>query len=361
MLFFDLLQVAIGVKDGKQMVVSPQQWLDFYNFCKRQALLGVGFAAVEKIGSCPKDLMLSWYAVVMQIQRRNLQMTMACREVSEKFARDGFDSCVLKGQGNLLNYPEPLKGRRQPGDIDIWVSPKNGENAQKAVIKYVRKISNTELRPNYLHVDMNWKEGIEVEVHYRPRFLVSPYRNHRILTWFEKQKAACMQNVVEGGFSIPITSVNVVYQMSHLFSHYFDEGLGMRQMLDYYYVLKRWHGEQQPNNEIMQPLRSFGITKFAAAVMWVLQEVFAMQQDDMICEPNEKEGRKLLSEMMLSGNFGQYDERGKVMKNGGMLMHGIWKLKRIMGLVGSYPEMALWEPWFRIWHYGWRRNTDKNY
>lgn len=355
MICFDLLQVAIGVKDGNLLVVSSQQWQEFYTFCKRQALLGIGFVAVEKIGSCPKNLMLSWYAVVMQILRRNLQMNLACREVTEMFAKDGFDTCVLKGQGNLLNYPEHLKDRRQPGDIDLWASPQNGEDAVKAIIEYVRSKGHTEVEPNYLHIDMRWKEGIEVEVHYRPRFLVSPLRNKRILAWFEKQKIACMQNVTEGGFAIPTASVNVVYQMAHLFSHYFDEGLGMRQLLDYYYVLKRWHREELPNDIIMRALRSFGIAKFAAAVMWVLQEVFVLSRDEMICEPNEKEGHKLLSEMMQSGNFGQYDERGKVMKNGGMLMHGIWKLKRIMGLMGSYPEMALVEPWFRVWHYGWRR------
>ena len=74
----------------------------------------------------------------------------------------------------------------------------------------------------------------------------------------------------------------------------------------------------------------------------------------MICEPNEKEGKKLLEEIMKGGNFGQYDERGKEFKNGGMIKHGLWKLKRVMRLVRSYPEEALWEPVFRVWHLGWR-------
>ena len=73
-----------------------------------------------------------------------------------------------------------------------------------------------------------------------------------------------------------------------------------------------------------------------------------------ICEPNEKEGRKPLEEIMKGGNFGQYDERGKELKNGGMVKHGVWKLKRVMRLVWSYPEEALWEPVFRVWHLGWR-------
>ena len=75
----------------------------------------------------------------------------------------------------------------------------------------------------------------------------------------------------------------------------------------------------------------------------------------MICEPNEKEGKKLLEEIMKCGKFGQYDTRDAALKKGGMIKHGVWKLKRVMRLVRSYPEEALWEPVFRVWHLGWRK------
>ena len=74
----------------------------------------------------------------------------------------------------------------------------------------------------------------------------------------------------------------------------------------------------------------------------------------MICEPNEVEGKKLLAEIMQGGNFGQYDTRDAGLKKGGMVKHGVWKLKRVMRLVCSYPEEALWEPVFRVWHLVWR-------
>ena len=74
----------------------------------------------------------------------------------------------------------------------------------------------------------------------------------------------------------------------------------------------------------------------------------------LLCEPNEKEGKKLLAEIMQGGNFGKYDERGKEFKNGGMVKHGVWKLKRVMRLVKSYPEEAMWEPVFRVYHLVWR-------
>ena len=106
--------------------------------------------------------------------------------------------------------------------------------------------------------------------------------------------------------------------------------------------------------EVMAVLRSFGMGKFAAAVMYVLQKVFATPTHFYICEPKEREGQNLLEEIMKGGNFGQYDERGKELKNGGMIKHGLWKLKRVMRLISSYPEEALWKPVFRVWHLGWR-------
>ena len=123
------------------------------------------------------------------------------------------------------------------------------------------------------------------------------------------------------------------------------------------------------NEEVMSVIRSFGMTKFAAVVMYVLHKVFenekcilneecrkkneewpAELEPWMICEPNEKEGKKLLAEIMNSGNFGHYDsEKPNVYQH--RIQYHIWKFKRIFRLAMSYPEEALWEPVFR----GWRK------
>ena len=308
-------------------------------------------------------------------------------------------------------------------------------------------------------------KGTEVEMHYRPSFLCSPILNMRMQRWFKEQFDICLKNNCQLGFPVLTPSVNVVYQLVHLYRHVFEGGIGLRQLMDYYFALKVWHNDVMEckdlesqgmwseglgtpvmsKDEVMAVLRSFGMKKFAAAVMWVLNEVFGGanenhndnekcprrdtdgcpqadivgerklkridrelkemgQQADcfgerqlenengsrrtrrvmdggpqadgggerevprnnrklkennfvpwMICEPNEKEGRKLLEEIMKGGNFGQYDERGKELKNGGMVKHGVWKLKRVLGLVRSYPEEALWEPVFRVYHLGWRK------
>ena len=359
---------------------SGNDWQRLYQFCERQALLGIGFTAVERLHGmgveCPKPLMMRWMAMALQIEKRNEALNGQCRKLTERYGHDGLRCCILKGQGNLLNYPEPLRRRRTPGDIDVWtaagdagisIAVQTGENSadyvafhgRKAVIEYVRqqhRLSGNDegIELRYHHIDAPKIGDTSVEAHFRVGFCNSPLRNMRMQRWFSLHAGECMENMTQMGFAVPTASVNVVYQMTHLFSHYFDEGIGLRQMVDYYYALKALHDGRMENEGIMQALRSFGMAKFAAAVMWVLQAVFAMPDDWLICVPEERRGRELLHEIMQAGNFGQYDERGREMKNGGMASHAVWKMRRIMRLVRNYPEEALCEPFFRIWHWGWR-------
>ena len=457
-LFFEFLQVAMGVRERLSTVPSVHEWQVLFEFCKRQSLLGVGFAAVEKLHEvgveCPADIRLQWYGYALKIERMNEKLNMQCGEITKRYEHDGLRCCILKGQGNLLYYPEILRMRRTPGDIDLWcITPPSGlsmPNASlrdytnyhgiNAVMEYVRmqfRQQGIDANPKacYHHIDAPSMDGTKVEVHYRPAFLRSPLRNWRMQRWFEHHADECMNNKTHLGFSMMTSSVNVVYHMCHLYTHIFEGGIGLRQLMDYYFALRVWHNDVMEckdlqtqgmwseglgtpvmsKEEVMKVIRSFGMGKFAGAVMFVINEVFGggnenekgqrrtrretdgcpqadfvgesessefkqnlnggPQADDgeerelkrinrelkennfapwMICERNEKEGKKLLDEIMKGGNFGQYDTRDAALKKGGMMMHGVWKLKRVMRLVRSYPEEALWEPVFRVWHLGWR-------
>lgn len=404
----DFIQYAIGVKQDFPYPIKNDDWLEIYSFCKKQAVLGIGFSAVEKLHSkgvvCPYQLRHSWMSIALQIESRNKKLNEYSKEIVNRYKHDGLACCILKGQGNLLNYPEELRMRRQCGDIDVWATLMNDEglmindsgipiavqtakndveyvsyHGHQAIREYVRmqhRIEGKKGTPNvrYNHIDAPDMGGTPIEIHYRPSYCNSPIRNWRMQRWFNNHADVCMKNKTSMGFSVSTSSVNVVYQMCHLFSHYFDEGLGLRQLMDYYFALRIWHNDVMEckdlqsqgmwsegmgtpvmsKKEVMAVLRSFGMGKFAAAVMYVLQEVFAMPTNYYICEPNDKEGRKLLAEIMQGGNFGQYDTRDVLLKKGGMMKHGLWKLKRVMRLVSSYPEEALWEPVFRVYHLLWR-------
>ena len=391
-LLFEFLQVAIGNRESLSVVISDTDWLRLFEFCKKQALIGVGFTAVEKLHAmgvvCPAALRMQWMALALQIEKRNALLNEQCRQLTYRYKHDGFSTCILKGQGNCINYPENLRKRRQCGDIDVWTSPLCGisvavqtesndveyaiYNGYRAVREYVRMqhrlAGNNDMpKQNYHHIEAPTMDGTEVEVHFRAAHLYSPLRNWRLQKWMNEHADECMKNKTHLGFAIPISSVNVIYQMTHMYKHHIDGGLGFRHLMDYYYALRVWHNDVMEckdlksqgeglgtrvmsNEEVMSVIRSFGMTKFAAAVMYVLHKVFDMSSHYYVCNLNEKEGKKLLAEIMNSGNFGHYDsEKPNVYQH--RFQYHIWKFKRIFRLAMSYPEEALWEPVFR----GWRK------
>ena len=336
-LFFEFLQVAIGNRETLSRELSDGEWKDVFLLLKKHALLGVGFTAVERLHVkgivCPAKLRMQWYALVVQIEKRNVQLNGICKKVTEQYEHDGLSTCILKGQGNLLNYPEELRNRRMPGDIDLWCAPpKEGldiavqtgkDSAEyikyygvKAVIEYVKMLhringSDKTPRPIYHHVDAPAVDGIEVEAHYRTGYVHSPLRNWRMQRWFNVHQDECAANRTTYGFSMPTPSVNVVYQMTHLFSHYFQEGIGLKQFLDLYFALIAWKqgkdscgGRQSQGmwseglgtpvmsaTEIMVVLRSFGMGKFAGAVMWIINEVFVGEHENENSEQQRTDQR----------------------------------------------------------------------
>ena len=227
-----------------------------------------------------------------------------------------------------MNYPEALRNRRMPGDIDLWCAPpkegldiavQTGKDAAehmkslgvKAVIEYVKmqhRINGSDKtpRPIYHHVDAPAIDGIEVEVHYRTGYVHSPLRNWRMQRWFSAHHDECAANRSTFGFSMPTPSVNVIYQITHLFSHYFQEGIGLKQFLDLYFTLIAWKrsvescGGQQSQGmwcegmgtpvmsaiEVMEVVRSFGMGKFAGAVMWIINEVLLENTKTKIVNDN---------------------------------------------------------------------------
>ena len=375
------------------------EWKGLYGLLKKHALLGIGYVAIQKLPKeqwPPNAMIMQWVGVAQKIRLLNLELNEECRKVVTQLEHDGIGAVVIKGQSNLENYPEELREYRNPGDIDLWTKQTNdcgipiavqqGDSVEyeyykgvRGIIEYARlqrrvREDKSPFKPLYYHVEYHTDKGTEVEMHYRPSFLCSPIRNMRMQRWFKEHFDVCLQNKCRLGFPVLTSSVNVVYQLVHLQRHVFEGGVGLRQLMDYYFALRVWHNDVMEckdlqtqgmwseglgtpvmsKEEVMVVLRSFGLGKFTSAVMFVLHEVFDVPPHYYICEPNEKEGKKLLAEIMQGGNFGQYDTRDAALKNGGMMKHGLWKLKRVLSLVSSYPEEALWEPVFRVYHLFWR-------
>lgn len=359
-LFFQLLQIAIGHWKTLEPKPTRSEWEMLFTMAKKQSLSGICFSGVEKLPielSPGEELIMDWMGEVVKIKRKNNHIEHDVSEVVAWMDSEGFDCCLLKGQGNAQLYPNPA--RRTPGDIDLWVRPKKRrglENDIKTIISFV-KSKSTGASAIYHHVDgLKWN-GSEVEVHYRPHFMQNYYHNTRLQQYFlENADEQFSHKTVIGGreVAVPTPDFNIVFQMAHIYQHLFHEGIGLRQVLDYYYVLKSYVTSSTGNNKDWnQLLKQFGLYNIASAIMWILVEKFGMEKSWAVVRPNKRRGQFVLNEMLLSGNFGKYDERNthygssKFGKN-------MQRLVRDCRLVKYFPTEALSEPLFRLYHAWWR-------
>ena len=330
--------------------ISGGMWEDLYEIAQQQSLLGILFYGIEKHPEMrpPRELLLRWYAISEQIKLANQKTNKAGVELREFFQEQGFRSCILKGQGNALMYPNPYI--RTSGDIDIWL-----EGGHDRIMEFVNG-RWSDMLERYHHVEIPAWKGVAVEIHFTPSYMHAPWMNRRMQHWFAEQAEKQFSNRTElpdgaGSICIPTEEFNLIYQLSHIYRHLFSEGIGLRQMMDYYFIIRNEElGLRNYENELM----NLGLRKFAGAVMWVLHEVFGLEEKFYIVPADERRGKLLLEEILIGGNFGQYDTRlGN--KDGEGKLHRYFRMSlRNMRFIKHYPSEALCEPVFRTWHFFWR-------
>ena len=349
-MFFELLQIAAGNRKWFSSLPSEEEWRELFDLAEKQTLTGVAFYGIERLPleqRPPKPLLMKWYSATERLKALNAEMNAKVVAVARRFRRDGFRSVILKGQGIATLYPDA--SYRTPGDIDIWV-----EGGRERVAAYLRGIA-PKCKVVYHHADFYPIGGTDIEVHFMPTWMNSYFTNRCLQRFFADKALDCFKDALDevgddGRIPVPTLELNRVFILVHIYRHLFSEGIGLRQLMDYYYVLRQGFTEAE-RRETLQVLESLKMVRFAGAVMYVLQRVFGMEDRYLLLPPNEKEGRFLLNEIMMAGNFGHYDKRIKREKNYGEWDGFLRRVGRNFRFVRSYPSEVLWSPLFKLWHF----------
>ena len=354
-IFFDFLRFCIGAAEEIPESVKDANWKVMYDIAKKQALIGVLFHGIQQLPKelAPEgDLLMTWMGMAQRIKQQNMRLFMDSTKVCKNFKDAGFRNCILKGQRNALLYPDPYM--RTPGDIDIYL-----HGGRNRVMKYVDGVCPNQVM-RYHHVDFPVMKT-PIEVHFTPSYMFFPVHNRRMQRWFGKVMDLQCSNVVTlpdgyGEITVPTMSFNVIYILSHLYRHVFTEGIGLRQLIDYYFVLMKSEERRVKNQTALQhELKHLGLWKFAKAVMYVLHKTLGLPEEKIIAPIDEYEGRFLLAEIMQGGNFGQYDTRFGSKENEGKLHRYLRMSLRNLRFVKHYPTEALSEPIFRTWFALWKK------
>ena len=348
--FFDLIKVAVERKECLSDIPSADEWKEIYKLAKQHTLMGILFGAIEKLPKeqrPPRALVMQWFAITEVIQEQNKQVNADAVKICNLVRNDGMRCVVLKGQGIATYYPNP--SLRQCGDIDLWI-----EGGEKKVLKYLRTKGKVS-RILYTHADCEMPISTDVELHYNAAMFFNPVYLYRLRKYLAMQSELFNNyiEISEGKLYIPTVEFNRYYILLHIYHHYFTEGIGLRQLLDYYYVLLKG-GTEESKERTINLFQQTGMMKFVGATMWVLQKVFDMDSKYMLCKPNEKAGEQLLKEIMLAGNFGKYDNRIN-RTNHHKLFPRVWSsIKRKIRFIIDYPQEILFDIPMRTYMYIWK-------
>lgn len=236
-------------------------------------------------------------ASVLQLEQRNELTNLRSQQLTNFFKNGGFRTCVLKGQGVALLYSN-FK-RRRCGDIDLW-----GKGERDDIVNFIRSKGVKIYDVHLVHATAEFFKDVPVEIHFCPSWMYNPFLNKKLKTFFDSQASEQFAHYDEtAGFAYPTVLFNLVHSMVHINRHVFEEGIGLRQLMDYYFILRHSSHEERAN--AYNVLCSVDLRKFVGAVMYVMQQVFLLEEDLMLCVPNTMLGSRLLDSVMAGGNFGK--------------------------------------------------------
>lgn len=370
MLFFELLQITLGNRDRLSRSSSAEEWETLYEEAERQAVTGILLHGVDRLSAEQRPsqaILLQWIGIGHMIERRNMIMNKRCVKLLKMLHNYGLKGTILKGQGISCLYDKELQALRQSGDIDVYV-----DCGLEKAFKFAKSIGQKEIDWDYKHLHLDVWDDTEIEVHYRVEVPLNLWKNWKLQKWFHKHQDALFNDNVNhsdnesvntnsanstNGFLTPTVEFNVFYVLLHIYRHFLYEGIGLRQIVDYYFVLKAKANmvRLEKTDYAQETVSQFGMEKFARGLMWVMKETLGMPREWMLWAPNRKEGEFILNQLMKSGNFGHYKKRNN--KIGGKFGTFLQICFNNMHLFIHYPADTIWAPLYFVCHKLWKIKT----
>lgn len=170
-LFFELIRVAIGNQVCLSHTPSADEWGELYAMAKKQSLVGICYAGVQKLQKqeqCPPEaLYLKWMGGAAVMMRNYETMVSMRQRLHQLFVQNSVGCLLVKGLA-LSEYYQELS-LRAFGDMDIYAP--SGYEKIDGLLRPVAEGFSTEY---YRHSECKL-DGVTIE-------------NHRFLTDVRGQK-----------------------------------------------------------------------------------------------------------------------------------------------------------------------------
>ncbi len=326
--FFYIIRLGLGQEQILDKDTSLFKWKELYQIAKHQSLIGIfvdGIMCLSIEKRPVSNCFLEWVAIAAKIERSNLLQNKVLCEFISQCNHCGYSGLLLKGQGIAQCYPNPL--RRQCGDIDLYFGPDQFED----VNKFIRTIGGKESHhENLKHSSWNYK-GVEFENHRVSTTFNNKYHQNYFSGLLDESiKKPLKCNIGNSTVLKPSLRFDCIYILKHCVDHFLDQGLGLRQPMDWLQLIST-NANEIDKELFVVDLKKTGLYNAAVAFAWIGVTYLGYPVEKIYIAIPEYSalGQTIFDDILVSGNFGHDDLRFPL-KNRNVVINKWYGFKRAL-------------------------------
>ena len=303
------------------------------------------------------DDKLKRIAKMQRIEQRNCLHRKVIAKIDQALKSEGIPVVFMKGQTTALRYPNPL--HRTPGDIDFVVNPKDF----KKTMEVLEKIGKIDHDLVHEHHGMAWVDGVTVEPHYKVHNYQCPSTDHAMQEMFASVFPSELSSADMDGYAVPVfpSTFESVFLISHMVNHVYEEGLGLRQVIDYAMFFSGcadkidWlqHHDYLHRMHMERAWRIFTCICVDYLGMSLPSQVEPFSHQEKVW------AEKMMTDIMRVGNFGrgEYVFQHRGLKDA--FNNYCWVVKRCRNLGFVCPSEARWWIISKVKRFFWKKSIKK--
>lgn len=344
--FIALLKAGLWEKNVRLSTSDRIDLDQIYSLAEEQSVVGIIAAGLEHVEGVqfPQEAVLSFAGCTLQIEQRSVAMNFFIKHLIEKMRREGIYTLLIKGQGVAQCYERPLW--RSCGDVDLYLSESNYENAKKYLSHLASFVDEENVQRK--HITYNIDEWV-VELHGSLHNSLSKRINkgldqiHQDILY-----AGEVRSWLNDGVSVFLPSANndILIVFTHFINHFYIGGIGLRQICDWCRLL--WTYRDSINLGLLERrLKKMGLMSEWEAFSSLAVEYLDMPQQAMPFYKkawrNSRRARRVLRRILVTGNMGHNLDQSykyKYSNSIGKVITFFRRLNEFWQLSGIFPMNA---------------------
>lgn len=362
-LFIELLQVSLGTRAELSRVPSAHEWDQLFLKAEDQAIIGLLLCGLERLSAeqlPPMSLKLQWIGEVQIGEATYRQHLKVIAKTFDCLKQGGVPVAFMKGVVCGSRYP--LSERRSCGDIDFVVAGKDFART----LDLLEEIGTVDRGLIHEYHGMAFVDEVTLEPHYKVHNFQNPAVDHAMKEMCVEVFPERLELLDLKGEKIPVfpAAFECALLVGHMVNHVYAEGLGLRQVVDFFYWLKvngyrlSVVGERE---EIWGNLRRMKMERAFRVFARICEEYLGLDAALLGLSYSDKEkqfAHKMMEDVLRVGNFAHSVDYLGGNESLQPLKSYFWVVGRCCKLGYLCPAEARWWPVSKVRRFLWKKGKQ---